>query len=98
MKKKPYFYIILVLLSVLFFCLMFSPDPTIEKIDNEISNFDQTVAGGNVIPDGNINYEVKNDFDGNKLSNFNAAVSNKITNVFKKFFNFIKKIIKKIVS
>ncbi len=98
MKKRPYFYLCIILLGVLFCCLVFGNDTTTNRIDHEISEFDATVSGGNLIPDGNIDYEVSKEYEGNKLSALNASISNKITGLFQKFFNFIKKIIKKIVS
>ncbi len=98
MKKKNYLMICLIFLLLLFGSMMFSPDPTNSKVDHQTSNFDSTIQGGNIISDGNIEYEIKYDYEGNKLSNLNANISNKVTNIFTQFFNFIKKIIKKIVS
>ena len=98
MKKKVYLFVCLGFLLLLFTSMMFAPDSSSNNVNNETSNFDSSIQGGLIIPDGNIDYEVKYDYEGNKLSNFNAEVSNKVTGVFEKVIEFIKKIIKKIVS
>lgn len=98
MKKKTFLIILLSFVLLLFTSMIFESDDTHTKVDQQISDFDDSIQVGDEIADGNIDYEIKYDYEGNKLANLNAAVSNKISGIFNKFFDFIKKIIKKIVS
>lgn len=98
MKKKTFLIILLSFVLLLFTSMIFESDDTHAKVDQQISDFDDSIQVGDEIADGNIDYEIKYDYQGNKLANLNAAVSNKISGIFNKFFDFIKKIIKKIVS
>ena len=95
MKKKVYLFVCLGFLLLLFTSMMFAPDPSSNNVENQTSQFDQ---GGLTISDGNINYEIKYDYEGNKLSNLNASISNQVTDLFERVFDFVKKIIKKLVS
>ena len=93
MKKKVYLFVCLGFLLLLFTSMMFAPESNSNNINNQTSQFDSSIQGGLTIPDGNIDYEVKY-----KLSNLNAAISNQVTDLFERVFDFVKKIIKKLVS
>lgn len=98
MKKKVYLFVCLGFLLLLFTSMMFAPESNSNNINNQTSQFDSSIQGELTIPDGNIDYEVKYDYEGNKLSNLNAAISNQVTDLFERVFDFVKKIIKKLVS